>query len=126
MPARGVHLSREGEEALFALARVLSEGACDPSGAYFGSTMITVDLTLLARHWHGPLDAHELARTLAGSVRVRLRASRLARGEAAARVRGEVLSARTETRVTVRGLYLHLDVDLEAQIAVSSRASEGG
>jgi len=120
-------LSREAEEAIFALGRVLSEGAMRDAGdgrrAYYGSTMITVELAALASRWRGALDEAALVALAQGSVRVRLRAARIARAEAASRASGALLLARTETRVVVRSRSLHLDVDLEAEIEVSSIVS---
>lgn len=124
---RRVALSREAEEALFRTANVISEGTLDPEGIFFGSTMITFDLELLARDWRGPLDALErerLLRAVEGSVRVRLRAMRIARAQAQQHVGGRSLStAHTEMRMNLRGTRLHLDVDLEVEVALSSALS---
>ena len=124
---RRVALSREAEEALFRVVSVMSEGTLDDEGVFFGSTMITFDLDALARQWRGALDAHErerLLRAVEGSVRVRLRALRIARAQAQQHVGGRTLStAHTEMRMTLRGNRLHLDVDLEVEVALSSALS---
>jgi len=130
---RGEALSREAEEALFAAPGLLSEGATGPgvggAEAYFGSTMITVDLLRLALVWRGPLDEAaraQLLRLVEGSVRVHLRALRIARAEAMQRVPGRALGTATvEVRASLRVGALCIDVDLEAPLALSSaRRSE--
>lgn len=127
MERHSVALSREAEEALFRVATVMSEGTLDPEGIFFGSTMITFDLDALAREWRGPLDARErerLLRAIEGSVRVRLRAMRIARAQAQQHIGGRALStAHSEMRMSLRGTRLHLDVDLEVEVALSSALS---
>ncbi len=123
-------LSREAEEALFRVAEVLSEGSVrDGDGAWFGSTMITFDLDRLAELWRSPLDATERERlrdAVEGSVRVRIRAMRLACEEVARRLPDRCLgTAQVETRVHVRGGKLHLDIDLEVPFGVSSGRRRG-
>jgi hypothetical protein len=120
-------LSREAEEELFRCARVLSEGAVrdTPDGPrYYGSTMLTVPLAALAASWRGPLDhaaVRSLVRCVEGSVRVRLRALRIARAEAMQRVPGLGLgTARAEVRVVAAPAELRIDVDLDAPLALSS------
>jgi hypothetical protein len=122
------YLSRGAEEALFQVAEVLSEGSerCATSGQrhYFGSTMITFDLAELSKSWRGPLGALErqaLLRLVAGSVRVRLRATRIACAEAQRRVTERPLgSSIVETTVRLSGNTLQMDVDLEVLVGVSS------
>jgi hypothetical protein len=126
MRKRGTEtLSRQAEEALFRVAEVLSEGSLRESeGAWFGSTMITFDLDRLAAVWRCPLDDDERARlrdAVEGSVRVRIRAMRLACEEVARRLPDRPLgTAQVETRVHLRRGKLHLDVDLEVPFGVSS------
>jgi hypothetical protein len=124
------YLSRGAEEALFQHAKVLSEG-CErscPSGErrYFGSTMITFDLGELGRHWRGPwgtLERQALLRLVAGSVRVRLRATRIACAEVARRVTDRPLgSSVVETSVRLSGESLQMDVDLEVPVGLFSPA----
>ena len=124
------YLSRGAEEALFQHMTMLSEGAERRTKAgerhYFGSTMITFDLDALAKHWRGDFDAAErqtLLRLVAGSVRVRLRATRLACTEVARRVTDRPLgSSVVETSVRLSGNTLQMDVDLEVPVGVSSSA----
>jgi hypothetical protein len=126
---RGQALSREAEELLFRDAEILCEGAVNETGtarSWFGSTMITFDLGRLGASLRGSFDPAglaQLANVIEGSVRVRLRATRLARGEVARRLPDRLLgTARVETRVRLVGEKLQLDVDLEVPLRVSSRA----
>ena len=124
------YLSRGAEEALFRTAQVLSEGSQRVSASgerrYFGSTMITFDLTQLSAYWRGPLgsaDKQALLRLVAGSVRVRLRATRIACAEVARRVTDRPLgSSLVETSVRLSGDSLQMDVDLEVPVGLSSPA----
>lgn len=118
------------EEHLFRGADVLSEGAVrGVSGGgrrYFGSTMITFDLAPLARAWRGPFDLSARRRLLSlveGSVRVRLRAMRLACAEVASRVTYRPLGTPiVETSVRLGENKMFLDVDLEVPVGVCSGA----
>ncbi len=121
-------LTREAEEALFAGAHVLSEGAArsgkDGARSYCGSTMITFDLKQLAAQWRGGLDAaarEALCELASGSVRIRSRAARIACAEVARRVTERPLgTANVETKVLLRGETLLIDVDLEVPLGVFS------
>lgn len=122
-----VVLSRDAEERLFRCPEVLSEGSVrtlDDGACWFGSTMITVSLADLAPYWRGPLDEgarDRLVQAMAGSVRVRLRAMRLACAEVARRLPDRPLgTAQVDTRVRIVGDQLHLDVDVEVPLGVSS------
>ncbi|MDD9941208.1 MAG: hypothetical protein OXU20_09235 [Myxococcales bacterium] len=123
---RALAITRELEEALFRDADVLSEGYCRGAGGsrvYFGSTMITIDLTRLSAYVPAASAEHfaELAAAVDGSVRIRIRAMRLACAEVSRRMRSRVLgTAQVETRVRVAGEQLHIDVDLEVPVGVSS------
>jgi hypothetical protein len=122
------YLSRGAEEALFQIAHILSEGsergAPGAERCYFGSTMITFDLAELSKVWRGPFEAAErqaLLRLVAGSVRVRLRATRIACAEVQRRVTERPLgSSMVETSVRLSGNTLQIDVDLEVLVGVSS------
>lgn len=126
---RSESLSREAEEQLFRAAEVLSEGSVRDAGdgaSWFGSTMITFDLAKVEASLRGPIDDEaraRLARIVEGSVRVRLRATRMARHEVARRLPDRTLgTAQVETRVRIVGDKLHVDIDLEVPLRVSSRA----
>jgi len=123
-------LGRELEQEIFLTARVLSEGGfrAMPEGhdSYFGSTMISVPLVTLSQVTRGELDQRardQLERAVSGSVRVRLRAMRIARAEVARRVPHRVLgTAQVETRVRLTRDQLFIDVDLEVPLGVSFSA----
>lgn len=120
-------LSRALEQLLFDHADVLSEGGLRVAGShgtYFGSTMISIAFARIESEVSltRALRA-EFVRIVEGSVRVRLRAMRLARAEAARRVRdGTLGTAVCDVRVRDDGKHLHIDVDLEAEVRVSFRA----
>jgi hypothetical protein len=126
----GEFLSRGAEEALFTCSEILSEGTVRTldSGErrYFGSTMITIDLLELQKRWRGelgPRQREQLLRLAHGSVRVRLRAARLACAEARSRVTDRPLgTAIVETTARLSGDTLQMDVDLEVPIGVCSSA----
>lgn len=115
-------LSLAAEERLFAQAELMTEGALrkDTRGvSFFGSTIITFDIAD-ARVWLRGLDeeggADLLLTLLSGSVRVRVRAMRLACAEAARRVPDHDLgTARVEIHMRRDAEKVHLDVDLEAR-----------
>lgn len=129
-------LSREAEEWLFRHAEVLSEGGlraeADGGRRYFGSTMISVDLRRheLAPGELGAEDERLMQRILhasMGSVRVRVRALRLAYAELSRRVEDGVLAtAFTETRLHLSDGKLHIDVDLEVGVEHELEACQHG
>lgn len=129
-PRTGATLSLGLEEELFRIAEVLSEGgtrASDKHGdTYFGSTMVSIDLDRLQRVTRGKLDDKGRAALLAavdGSVRIRLRAMRLARAEAVRRIADRALGiVYVETRMRLTARQLHIDIDLEAAVGVASAA----
>lgn len=116
------------EERLFRVVDVLSEGESrtDERGRprYFGSTMLRFDLEALRPSWRGafgPRQRGELKRAVEGSVRVHLRATRLAYAEVVRRVPDSAPgTAEVDTRVRLEGPHLHIDVDLEVPLKVSS------
>jgi hypothetical protein len=123
-------LASGAEEVLFRHADVISEGSTrvmKGTSTYFGSTMIAVSFDRLARETKHPLTGPyraELVHAIEGSVRVRLRAMRLARAEAVRRVDDALLgTARCDLRVSDAGKHLRIDVDLEVELRVSSRAN---
>lgn len=124
-------LASGAEDVLFRHADVISEGSArtakDARTTYYGSTMIAVSFERLARETSHPLTAPfraELVRAIEGSVRVRLRAMRLARAEAGRRVDDALLgTALCDLRVSDAGKQLRIDVDLEVELRVSSRAN---
>jgi len=125
---RGGHaLSEAAIDRLFEIAEVLSEGGLRPAEeAYFGSTMLTIDLAELAVGWREPLHDRaawsRLLGTVEGSVRFHLRLLRLARTEMQHRLRGIAPGTMVaETRFRILDGKLQADVDVEAPVDVSSR-----
>lgn len=125
----GVAISRMLEEQMFRDADVLSEGELrrlNDRESYFGSTMIAFDLARLAGYVSGQFDTdghQQLLRAIDGSVRMRIRAMRIARAEVGRRVPDRPLgTAQIETRARLTSTHLHMDVDLEVPVGVSSRA----
>jgi hypothetical protein len=121
-----VALTRALEEALFRHADVISEGSTrttpDARTTYFGSTMIAIAYDRLPRG-EIVVPRAELVHVIEGSVRVRLRAMRLARAEAVRRLNDATLgTVLCDLRVHDAGKQLRIDVDLEVDLRVSSRA----
>jgi len=129
-------LSEAAIELLLGQARVLSEGECarfagaiapGPGGAtvgkrtaFFGSTMLTVDLAAIAPAVREPCDpesARKVAALLAADARVARRARAIAEREAARIAGGRVRPSSSEMRVRAQGTTLYLDVDLEGDVA---------
>ncbi|MFO0681901.1 MAG: hypothetical protein U0234_07620 [Sandaracinus sp.] len=122
----GWALGARAVDELYRVATVMSEGRRE-GDVYYGTTLIDIDLVrAMGSLVQGPEDAALLARVqdaVAGSVRVRLRAMRLAEEEVARRFPDRVVgTARTETRFRIEGTHLYVDVDLEAPIGGSSTA----
>lgn len=123
----GFALGPRAEEELFRFAEVLSEGRLE-GGAFFGSTLVTIDLEKVApelRGAEGERAREQLLAAVHGSVRVRLRAMRVACADVARRHPDRRLGTATiETRFRLDGSRLLVDVDLEMPVGVSSRAGE--
>ena len=121
-----VFLSRETEEMLFQQPEIMSEGSIRDIRnypVYFGSTMLTIDLQTLMRSWRTPINnetLQNLVGVLEGSVRVKIRAMRIACAEAAHRVPNHHFDTPVvETRIRVHHHQLHIDVDLEVPLRMS-------
>jgi hypothetical protein len=127
-------LSASAVELLFRHAQVLSEGECarassiDPRirmiSRFFGSTMITVDVAALSTSVREPCDATAAAKVaalVATDARVAHRAKEIAIGEAQRLANGPLKTPSTELRVRVRGTTVHLDVDVEGDVAGVAR-----
>jgi hypothetical protein len=113
-------LSLAAVEILFERARVLSEGKrCDaPTAreAYFGSTMITVDVgTLgeLVRERCDAKSAQRIGELIRDDARVLRRVQKVAEREAARLAEGNVRVRAGEVRVRCQGTLIYLDVDVE-------------
>lgn len=118
-------LTPQFEDLLFLNAELLSEGYCrqEPASGeriYSGSTMITVDLDGFPAGVgldFRSVDLDTFRSVLEGSVRLRVRAIRLALAEVARRAPDGVPgTAQIETQVRLKDRLLHIDVELEVPI----------
>jgi hypothetical protein len=106
---------------------VLAEGGLDGHEAarWYGSIMITFDLGRLAERCRGIDEPDELERVveaIESSVRVRIRAHRLACAEVYRRFPDRrVGTAQIESSFRRDGNLLLLDIDLEVPVGESSR-----
>lgn len=131
--ARGPVLTAQAIDELFRSADVMVEGSLSEKGGdatFFGSMMITFLLDRLVEHGREEgrrLDGEEalerLASAIAGSVRVRIRAHRMARAQVYERFPDRsVGTVVVETRFSRTGARLYVDIDLEAPVEVASTA----
>ena len=114
-----VTLSQAAVEILFDTADMLSEGERRGDG-YFGSTMITLDLgrvALLVREDCDAAGARRVAELAMSDKRVRDRAKALAAADATERAGTPLTHVDCELRARAVGTKVHLDVDVEAEIA---------
>lgn len=122
-----VVLTPHAIDELFRTAEVLAEGglAGDPDRpTFYGSIMITFQLDRLLERCRGVEGEEELERlvdAVIGSVRVRIRAHRMACSRVYERYPDRRIgTAHIETRFTHRGERLMMDIDLEAPVEVAS------
>jgi hypothetical protein len=116
-------LTAHAIDALFRTAKVMTEG--DLSGApptWYGTVLVTFDLADLVEGAHDPEgELGRLVEAIAGSVRVRILAHRLARAQVQERFPDRSLgTVRIESVFRRSGQHLLLDVDLEAPVEVAS------
>jgi hypothetical protein len=138
-------LSEAALELLFAHATVISEGECAhavtplrPSGstrgrraaarrsAFFGSTMLTVDLARVSpsvREPVGPDAAKRVVALMVSDPRVARRARQIAEREAS-RLAGEpVRPSAADVRMRSRGTEIFIDVDVEGDVLAAPSAT---
>ena len=117
-------LSEPAIAELFREAEVLAEGGLDNYACWYGSIMITFDLGRFrsrCRDVHSEEDLDAAIDAIEGSVRVRVRAHRMACSEIYRRFPDrDVGTAELWSRFTREGDRLLLDIDLEAPIALPS------
>lgn len=117
-------LTNQAIQELFRSAEVLSEGGLDGEGRWYGSIMITFDLAHLmsrCRDLSSPEELERVVRAVEGSVRVRIRAHRMACGEIYRRFPDrDVGTAQLYSRFSRDGDRLLLDIDLEAPVDLPS------
>jgi hypothetical protein len=113
-------LSVAALDILLENARVLSEGkraaSASAARAYFGSTMITVDVATLTDVVRDPCDARaagRIAELMRGDARLNRRVQKLAEREAQRLTGGPVNVRVNEVRVRAQGTLVYLDVDVE-------------
>jgi len=113
-------LSRAALDVVFARAERLSEGQRSQRGgreAYFGSTMLTVDLASFADVFRDACDAgtaHRLAALFEADSTVPRRIRELALREAARIAGARLKDVRTQVTVRAQGAKVFVDVDVEA------------
>lgn len=124
----GHALGPRAEDALFSSADVLAEGRED-RGAYFGSTLVTIDLRSLSAalaHPASELACERIFRAMEGSVRVRLRAMRIAMNDVSRRFPSHTLgTASVHTRFRRTGSRVELDVDVEVPLSAAPMRAAG-
>jgi hypothetical protein len=113
-------LSLAAIEILLERAKVLSEGrrakAPTAQQAYFGSTMMTLDVAALKDVVRDPLDARAAARVaelIRGDARVTRRVQRIAEREAQRLAESPTKARAADVRVRAQGTLIYLDVDVE-------------
>jgi hypothetical protein len=137
-PARARHIRafhRRGERAaltpqvideLFRNAEVIVEGSLtdDPEPRWYGSIMITFRLDSIAgrcRDLDSAAQLDRLVEAITGSVRVRIRAHRMACTEIYERFPDRTVgTAHLDSRFSRDGARLLLDIDLEAPVDLPS------
>lgn len=111
-----MHLSSAALDILLADAAVLSEGQLE-EGCYFGSTMITIDLTRVSHLVSDSCDlttARKAGELIAKDKRFEKRARQIGAREAE-RLAGEpIADLQIDLRVRTNGCHLHVDMDVEA------------
>jgi hypothetical protein len=113
-------LSAAALEILLGGAKVLSEGQSSGTGKaarYYGSSMLTIDLTSFSRYIRDPLDAASAVRVAAmietdSSIKKRLAA--LARVEAERIAKRKLTAMEMEMDVCVECAKVLVDLDVEA------------
>lgn len=114
-------------DELFRAAEVLSEGGLDGDAkpSWYGSVMITFDLSRLVRRCRGleePAELEQVVDAVQSSVRVRIRAHRMACAEVYRRFPDRAVgTAHIESRFSREGNLLMLDIDLEAAVELGSQ-----
>jgi hypothetical protein len=113
-------LSTAAIEILLERARVLSEGqraqAATAQRAYFGSTMLTIDLASLGDLVRDPLDprtAQRVAEQIRSDARITRRVQKIAARAAERLADGPVRARAAEVRVRAQATQIFLDIDVE-------------
>ena len=113
-----VRLSSAAVEILMQAGSVLSEGQVE-AGCFFGSTMMTIDLsraTHLVSDACGVATARRVAELITRDDRFRRQAKNLALAEARRAAGRPLTRVQIDVRVRRSGAQLQLDMDVEADV----------
>ncbi len=116
-----VRLSSPAVDILFDGASVMSEGQVEDDG-YFGSTMVTIDVSraeVLVSDACDAVTARRVADLMEGDDRIRRRARDIAVTEGSARAGQPLRNPQVDVRVRATGAHVQLDVDVEAGVQVA-------
>jgi hypothetical protein len=115
-------LSRAALDVMFARAESISEGQCSTRGgreAYFGSTMLTIDLAALADVLRDALDPGALPRLVAlmeSDKELPARIREIAAREATRIAVKKLRDLTTHVSIRAQGAKVFVDVDVEASV----------
>jgi hypothetical protein len=117
------YLSQAALDAVFDRSEVISEGETSTAqgrSAFLGSTMLTLDVSVLGEILREPADedtARRMAALLVDEPSLDARAQVIVRREVERITHGRPKSVRGETRIRVRGTRVYLDIDVEAALS---------
>jgi hypothetical protein len=117
------YLSQAALDAVFDRSEVISEGETSTTqgkSAFLGSTMLTLDVSVLGEILREPADedtARRMAALLVDEPSLDVRAQVIVRREVERITHGKPKSVRGETRIRVRGTRVYLDIDVEAALS---------
>ncbi len=117
------YLSQAALDAVFDRSEVISEGETSTAqgrSAFLGSTMLTLDVSVLGEILREPADedtARRMAALLVDEPSLDARAQVIVRREVERITHGKPKSVRGETRIRVRGTRVYLDIDVEAALS---------
>ena len=117
------YLSQAALDAVFDRAEVISEGEASVAQGktvYLGSTMLTVEVSLLGEILREPADedtAQHLAALLVKEPSLDARTQAIVRREVERIASSKPKSVRGETRIRVLGTRVFLDIDVEAVLS---------
>ena len=117
------YLSQAALDAVFDRSEVISEGETSTAqgkSAFLGSTMLTLDVSVLGEVLREPADedtARRMAALLVNEPSLDARAQVIVRREVERITHGKPKSVRGETRIRVRGTRVYLDIDVEATLS---------
>ncbi|HEX7499791.1 MAG TPA: hypothetical protein VF524_05725 [Polyangia bacterium] len=117
------YLSQAALDAVFDRSEVISEGETSTAqgkSAFLGSTMLTLDVSVLGEVLREPADedtARRMAALLVDEPSLDARAQVIVRREVERITHGKPKSVRGETRIRVRGTRVYLDIDVEAALS---------